>query len=328
MKKREELISVIVPIYKVEEYLDRCIESIVNQTYKNLEIILVDDGSPDNCLKICDIWKEKDDRIIVIHKRNGGLSDARNSGLDIASGNYISFIDSDDFVSNTFIEDLYYLLIETHSDIVQCRYSKFKYDYEIKNILNENIYIIEFNTENAIKSLLEEDILQQVVWNKLYKIELFNNLKFKVGKLNEDEFFTYKIFSKAKKIAYLNKCNYYYFNRDNSIMGKNYSIKRLDGLDARYERYIFLKNNYQSLLSLAKLNLLNSILYSYQKSFEIKDKVERKNAKVKIKTIFKLIKNDGVIITLKSIKERIWIRGMYLSLPLVSYIRKILKIGY
>ena len=158
--------------------------------------------------------------------------------------------------------------------------------------------------------------------------ELFNNLKFKVGKLNEDEFFTYKIFSKAKKIAYLNKCNYYYFNRDNSIMGKNYSIKRLDGLDARYERYIFLKNNYQSLLSLAKLNLLNSILYSYQKSFEIKDKVERKNAKVKIKTIFKLIKNDGVIITLKSIKERIWIRGMYLSLPLVSYIRKILKIGY
>lgn len=122
---REALISIIVPIYKVEQYLDRCIESIVNQTYKNLEIILVDDGSPDNCPQICNEWKEKDNRIVVIHKENGGLSDARNAGLDIAQGEYIAFVDSDDYMSIYMIEKLYNSLIETQAEICECNYKLF-----------------------------------------------------------------------------------------------------------------------------------------------------------------------------------------------------------
>ena len=120
----EELISVIVPIYKVEAYLERCIGSIVNQTYQNLEIILVDDGSPDSCPDICDAWKEKDDRIKVIHKKNGGLSDARNAGMQIMAGTYISYIDSDDWVANDMYEKMMYAIKKNDADICECQFEK------------------------------------------------------------------------------------------------------------------------------------------------------------------------------------------------------------
>ena len=241
------LVSIIVPIYNVEQYLRECIDSIIKQTYKNLEIILVDDGSPDNCGQICDEYAKKDDRIKVIHKENGGLSSARNAGLDIATGEYISFIDSDDYVSNNFIEELYSLCIKCDADIAECDFVKFtdKIEVQKKDKVIEKYSTIEMQeqiyTENYIKTI--------VVWNKLYKKYLYEKLRFPQGKINEDEFTTYKVFdSSLKNIAVTSEILYYYRYNENSIMGKKFNEKRLDVLEAYEERKEFYKEK--------KLNLL------------------------------------------------------------------------
>ena len=321
----EPLISVIVPIYNVEKYLNRCIESIVNQTYKNLEIILVDDGSPDNCPQICDQWKEKDNRIKVIHKENGGLSDARNAGLDIAQGEYIAFVDSDDYIHVRMYETLINVLLEKDCDIVQCDFSKVTdgqhinddpLDYKIK----------EYNVKEALYSLINENPLKQVVWNKLYKKYIFDTLKFEVGKLNEDDFFTYQAFDKCKKICSINVSLYYYLVRNTSIMGEKFNIRRLDGLEARTNRYNFLKEKYIDLASYDKKVLWFYIIYLYQKVL-LMDKDKNKTlAKNKIKNIFKCIKNDNIKFN-RTLKENIWIILSNLSLEIVSEIRNKLKIN-
>lgn len=321
------LISVIVPIYNVEQYLDKCITSIVNQSYKNLEIILVDDGATDKCPDICDKWQIKDDRIIVIHKENGGLSDARNTGLEIATGKYISFVDSDDFISKYFVEVLYENLINTCSDLIQCSYLKVNSDYlEKKKKVDANLNTKVFNTKNALKSLIEEVDLNQVVWNKLYKKELLQEIRFEYSKLNEDDFFSYQVFAKCNKIAYINIPLYYYLVRNDSIMGQHYSIKRLDGLEARFLRYEFLKKNYKELASLEKKNLLFFIIYCYQMVLKINNKNEKKQAEKIVENYFKKIINDHVILKL-NFKETIWILMMKASINWTSKLRNKLKIN-
>ena len=163
-----DLISVIVPIYKVEEYLDCCIRSIINQTYSNLEIILVDDGSPDGCPEICDAWVKKDSRIKVIHKENGGLSDARNAGMVIASGEYVAFIDSDDRVESEFIQKLYNVITEHNADIAECAVSYVDENGNILRVRN-SAPITEMGKIEALHRLVLEDGVFQTVWNKLYR---------------------------------------------------------------------------------------------------------------------------------------------------------------
>lgn len=323
----EPLISVIVPIYNVEKYLDKCIMSIVSQTYKNLEIILVDDGSLDNCPSICDKWKNLDNRIIVVHKENGGLSDARNKGLDMATGEYISFIDSDDFISKYFIEVLYKNLINTRSDLIQCSHLKVNSDYLNKEkLISTDLHIMVFNTKNALESLIEEKNLNQIVWNKLYKKELLQEMRFEYDKLNEDDFFSYQIFAKCDKIAYIDLPLYYYFMRNESIMGKQYSIKRLDGLEARFIRYKFLKKNYYELGPLAKKNLIFFIIYCYQMVLTINDKKEKKQAEKITRDYFKKIINDNIAMEL-NFKEKIWIIMMKISIKWTAILRNKLKIN-
>ena len=147
------LISVIVPIYNVEKYLDRCVESIINQTYKNLEIILVDDGSPDNCTQMCDDYAKKDSRIRVVHKENGGLSDARNAGMEVATGEYVSFIDSDDYISLDFYETLFQTMIDNDSDIVECSVVKF-YENGKFDEYSDDQMIKNFNTVDGLEGLI------------------------------------------------------------------------------------------------------------------------------------------------------------------------------
>ena len=221
----KDLISVIVPVYKVEEYLNRCVDSIINQTYKNLEIILVDDGSPDNCGKICDDYAKHDKRIKVIHKKNGGLSDARNAGLDIAKGKYIGFVDSDDYISENMYEILHKELVKNRADISICDYYTFdkKYpifklnDYEIKEYYNLNAldYV-------NITGLIPGD----TTWNKLYKRKLFKSIRFPLNRVYEDVGTTYKIYNIAKKIITVDIKLYAYFYRKNSI-SHNISLKTL-----------------------------------------------------------------------------------------------------
>ena len=300
---KNELVSIIVPIYKVERYLKDCVNSIINQTYKNLEIILIDDGSPDNCGKICDEYAKKDNRIKVIHKENGGLSSARNAGLDIATGEYISFIDSDDCVTYNFIEKLYRLCVDNDADIAECDFLKFENAEELKYNKPEMEIIEKYTSaEMQERMYFENSVRTVVVWNKLYKRHLYEKLRFPIGKINEDEFTTYKAFDKTnKKIIVSNDTLYFYRYNSNSIMGRKFNVKRLDALDAYDERKEYYKKKnaedlyritvekYQKMLSeyylLTKLYVENERIYLdniYKKATE-NYKEYKKNNKDSIK---------------------------------------------
>ena len=259
----QPLISVIVPIYNVEDYLNRCVDSIINQTYKNLEIILVDDGSPDNCPQMCDDYAKKDSRIKVVHKENGGLSDARNAGMKVATGGYVSFIDSDDYVSLDFYEILLQTMIDNDSDIVECSVVKF-YENEKFDEYSDDLKVTNYETVDALDGLISENPFKQHVWNKLYKSSVALDIPYAVGKLNEDEFWTYQVFGKAKKVTRINKTMYYYFQRNGSIMGNSYNIRRLDALEGKVNRQAYIEKNFPILTTKAKVDLYGSCMFAYQ----------------------------------------------------------------
>lgn len=234
-----EVITIIVPIYKVEDCLHRCVVSILNQTYKRLEIILVNDGSPDGCGKICDDYAMLDERVKVIHKKNGGLSDARNTGIEIAQGEYISFVDSDDWIEDNYIEKLYQLLINTNSDISVCNFIRTSTEKVKINQSEEKKH--EYSNIEALEQLYDRFGVQMVTaWGKLYKRKLFEGIRFPVGRIHEDEFTTYKLIYNAKKIALTTAQLLYYWQREDSIIGSGFNIKhRLDIIDAFNERAEF-----------------------------------------------------------------------------------------
>ena len=275
-------ISVIVPSYKVEAYLNRCVESIVNQTYQNLEIILVDDGSPDNCPKMCDEWAIKDSRIKVIHKKNGGLSDARNAGMEIASGEYISFIDSDDYIALDFFETLLSVMEKENSDIAECNVVKFYEDGRFEKY-SDDLAVTTFDTESALSGLIAENPFHQHVWNKLYKTQLVKDIPYAAGKLNEDEFWTYQVFGIAQKVSRINKTMYYYFQRSSSIMGESYNIRRLDALEGKANRQKYIEERFPSLATQAKIDFYGSCLFAYQCVLKYLSGSEKKKAADEIK---------------------------------------------
>ena len=234
------LVSIIIPIYKVEPYLRRCLDSIVNQTYTNLEIILVDDGSPDGCPQICDEYAAKDNRIVVIHKENGGLSDARNAGLDICKGEYISFVDSDDWVDEKYIDILIRLAVETNADIAIGNHQKV-YNNKSFFIEKEKEDIQTLSSQEALNILFKRSHLSFILsWGKIYRRFLFDNIRFPQRKFHEDEFTTYKLFFKSKYISHINRALYYYTQRTDSIMAVRHPE---DLLQAEEEQFFFLKQN-------------------------------------------------------------------------------------
>lgn len=323
-----EKISIIVPIYKVEKYLDRCVQSIVKQTYQNLEIILVDDGSPDQCPQICDQWVLKDSRIKVIHKENGGLSDARNMGLEIATGEYIGFIDSDDWVHSQMYEKLYRILKKEQAEIAVCAFQKVEtIDKEDMKCPKAEGDIVTYNTEEALKALITENGLQQVVWNKLYKKELLDQLWFAYGKYNEDEFWSYQVIARAKKVATMSYQGYYYFQRQDSIIGDIYSLKRLDGLEGKANRQAFIDQYFPKLSEISRLNLFYSYCYAYQCCLRCLNKEDMKVAEERIRNGIKkypIQKNDYQG---ETIKQKIWISLYKVSLKATCQLRNWLKIG-
>lgn len=221
-----ELISVIVPVYKVEPYLPRCVDSILNQTYSNLEIILVDDGSPDGCGAICDAYAEKDSRIRVIHKENGGLSDARNVAMDIAQGAYYAFVDSDDYVTPDYIASLYAALLKGGAQISVVGSRKV---FENESVpVNEQAAPVEhsFDTKAAIRELLTMDHISQEAWGKLYKAELFAGIRFPVGELYEDLAIIFQLFLRAERVVCSNRPLYRYFVRQGSIMQRPFDMRQ------------------------------------------------------------------------------------------------------
>lgn len=218
----KDLISVIIPVYKVEQYLDECINSVVNQSYKNLEIILVDDGSPDKCPKMCDGWAKRDNRIKVVHKQNGGLSSARNAGLDVANGDYFAFVDSDDWIAPTMYEDLYNAIIKYNADVAVSKIQKCFPDGHISDFNTNWNHQINEDTVFEKKEYLHLCLstkLDSTAWNKLYKKHLFINVRFKEDRLTEDYLMTYYLINNINKVIYLNKVHYNYRVRPNGICG-------------------------------------------------------------------------------------------------------------
>jgi len=248
-------ISIIVPIYNVEKYLRKCLDSIINQTYKNIEIILINDGSPDNSLNICKEYQAKDERIIIIDKQNGGLSDARNAGLDTMTGEYVTFIDSDDWITEDYCETLYNNLKKYDADISGCNNIRAEDDYTvIKN--NDSINEVEYNNIEAISAF--QDTGQVMSCAKLYKNSMFDNLRFKKGKINEDEFIFHRIFYNCNKYVYTNKIMYYYRKTEGSIIRSPFSVKKLDIIAAYEDRLMFVKEK-----GLKKLYKKTEQLYIY-----------------------------------------------------------------
>lgn len=249
----DALVSIIVPVYKVEKYLDRCVQSLINQTYKNLEIILVDDGSPDTCGKMCDGYAQKDKRIKVIHKQNGGMSSARNAGLDIAKGEYLAFVDSDDWVHENFIQTLFDKLKEHKADVVCCSVIDM-----IENT-GEEIPNIPVQSDTAIKGT---EILKKyyenytkiltVVWNKIYKREMFEKLRYPVGRIYEDASIILNILSSCEKIVIIPDPLYFYRKREDSIMRSKVNALRVDSIACNLEEHV------NFLIDIGREELLNT----------------------------------------------------------------------
>lgn len=256
------MISVIIPVYKVEKYLDKCVESVINQTYPELEIILVDDGSPDSCPSICDNWARRDERIKVIHKENGGLSSARNAGLDIADGEYVFFLDSDDYISEDCLELLFRAVLSDKSDVAVCDVVR----------VGEAGEQLKPSVVSEDKCVSREDIFSCVgkrgFWlyviscGKLFKSELFENLRFPEGKLNEDEFTYFRVFDKCRSVSLCKDAVYSYVQREGSIMSA-YQAKRLDAVEAfSLQAEFFSQNEASSAVSAVRL-------YSYDTMINI-----------------------------------------------------------
>lgn len=319
----QPLISVVVPVYNVEKWLNRCVASIVAQSYGNLQIILVDDGSVDTSGAQCDQWACEDRRIQAIHKPNGGLSDARNVGLAAAKGEYIAFVDSDDYIHPDFLQVLWQQLDATGSDIACCN-----------TICVQNTEpfpagsgaVTEYNTLQACSALIDGR-LRQVVWNKLYKRSVLQDVLFPVGKYHEDEFWSYPVFARAKRVILVDFVGYGYFQHPESIMGKPYTLKNLDGLEAKCQRQRLLEEKLPALARKGKNDLVFFCMYHGQKAVRFLNKQDKTQAFYQIRTILQnhpLTREDRKQLTLR---HRLWCRLMGICPVLTCRLRNRLGIG-
>ena len=242
-KKEKALITVIVPIYNIEEYIAPCVKTIINQSYKNLEILLVDDGSTDNSPKICDKYKESDKRINVIHKKNGGLSDARNVAIEKAKGDFIFLLDGDDTIHERIIEVLHQNIKKYKADIATSSFLQFEDGTKPR--------AINLSKEGALENMLYQKGCTNTAWGKLYKKELFDNIRYPKGELYEDLATTYKLFSKAKRIVVDDRKMYNYRQRYGSIVNNSFSLKHLRSLDFVKEQTAFIEKNFPNIKNAA-----------------------------------------------------------------------------
>ncbi len=285
---KEELISVIVPVYNSWRYTKKCIETIVNQTYKNLEILLIDDGSTDKSGLVCDEWQKKDERIIVIHKENGGAADARNTGLDIAKGTIIAFVDGDDYIEQDMIEILYKNMIETGAQIVSGGYFKEYFYSETVEYAKEN-YIM--TPKEAYERMLTRNDFGNEIWDRLYKKELFEDLRFELNKIPEDVGMTFKILDKANKISHIDKPVYHYIQRQGSVEHKKYEIAQTGAVDFSEELIKLMEKKYPNLVGYAEkffvMALNNNIVLCYRNGFKEEYKKLIEKSKIYMKRILK-----------------------------------------
>ena len=336
-----DLISVIVPVYKVEKYLNRCIDSILGQTYKDFELILVDDGSPDNCGRICDEYAEKDSRIHVIHKKNGGLSDARNAGLDWAfehsDSEWIAFVDSDDWIPNDSLSILYNSAINNNADLSFGLYQRFD---------DETYYQVDYSDSRGIITKYEfwgkryslsgycgfnESSCASIACGKLYSKSLFENTRFEKGRLHEDEFILHKIINNCNKIMCVDKLVYYYYQRSDSIMGTRNLKSAIDYITAYVNRYSYFRSqkdniDYFTELSLIYIDYMIDFYSSIYNKCEKNDEVVRSVKKTYNKIYLFLLKEKSFYGC--SIRKKIDYFCFFVSYRFYNVVEHIMQINH
>lgn len=259
-----ELISVIVPIYNVELYLRKCVDSILNQTHRNLEIILVDDGSPDKCGVICDEYAKMDKRVKVIHKPNGGLSDARNAGLEIMTGDYVGFVDSDDWIEPDMYTKLLELLQRFHADMAFGGVADELESNGVSQITKRSNYGEKPFFENRVEAMQRYFYGSWAAWDKLYKSSVFENIRYPVGEINEDEAIVLKLLDRCNRVCYTNDICYHYMTRKNSgsITASAFTEKKLAWQNHCKMNLAFIREKYPELEQAAAVRYRNSLLWS------------------------------------------------------------------
>lgn len=313
-------ISVIVPVYNVENYINRCIDSIINQTFTDLEIILINDGSLDNSGKICDEYLEIDERIKVVHKENGGLSSARNSGLELATGEFIGFVDSDDYIKNDMYEQLLVACNINSADISMCGRYNVSEIGELNQLFSLDRQEI-WSSKVAIENLLTWNNIDSSVCDKLFYHKLFDHIRFPLGKYNEDIFVMVKILFEANKIVHIGLSKYYYYHRSNSITTEKFSEKKLDLLEASSQVVNFVEEYYPEIRQKAISFHLKGIIY-------LLSILHKKEIKKRYNNSYKMLKSllDSSIMTIifnKYIKLTDKIRALLLYTNLYSLALKI-----
>ena len=310
-----ELISIIVPVYKVEKHLEKCVKSILKQTYTNLEIILVDDGSPDKCGQLCDELAKEDDRIKVYHKENGGLSDARNYGVERANGEYIGFVDSDDYIHESMYEKLYEAIKKSGTLIVECGLTRV-YKNTLRPHYEGEDYFLILDKQGYLKEYLENRRLYGSAWCKLIHRDLAKKIKFPIGKIYEDAFYTLELLNNVDKYTLISGNYYYYYIRENSITTRPFSSKDMDYIEIMEKICNYTLSNFpiyreQLLvrLTFAYISIFNQLIVTdnYKKKNEYKILREKlKDIRFKIITNKKAPKNLKIAVLLLSINERLY----------------------
>lgn len=324
---KNPLISVVIPVYKAEKYLDKCITSVVSQTYKNLEIILVDDGSPDRCGELCDKWAEKDDRIKVIHKENGGAADAKNAGLKEIKGEFFGIVDSDDFIAPDMYEYLYNLIVKYGADIADSQICKVDSFEEAERADRGSDTVTEYTAEEALSELMNDRKIRQTPCNKLYRSSTAEGIFFVKGKYIDDEYWTYKVIGNCGKYVFTERYCYYYLQHGESAMGRAYSLKRLDAIGAVEERIVYLREKFPSLEARGIASFVGACRYHHQMLTYHKkldpDKKYRKELFAKVKSVdMKKVK------AFYHGKHRLWLDAFLIAPDLTSKVRNKFKIGW
>lgn len=317
-------LSIIVPIYNVERYLERCIISILNQTYVNFELILVNDGSTDNSKDICEKYLSIDNRIKLINKKNGGVSSARNTGIELAIGEYIAFVDPDDYINKYMYEVLITTLKKDKSDMVICGYNKVDQNeinfQEINNHIDvNNVRTSKISKVEALDKLLIEGEKFVFAWNKIYKRKLFNELRYKNGKIYEDEFLAHRVLYRCNKVSVINEKLYFYIQRDGSIVNSKFTTKKFDKVYALKERIDFFKEkNLLELKEKAEKSFVDYFIWNYFVAYQRLENVNSDLIKLKNefnKVFFEILKNTKI-----SWKEKLTLSLLYISPKAYNFI--------
>ena len=314
------LISVIVPVYNAENYLDQCVRSIVDQTYRNLEIILVDDGSPDRCGEICDAWAAKDDRIKVIHQKNAGGGYARNAGFDIATGDFIGLVDSDDYLSPVMYERLMRFASDD-IDIVECEMVKTDGDHALFSVLEEaqsDVYTVS----EAMELHICDRLFRQTPPNKLYRRSVVGSIRFPSGTGIDDEYWTYRVIGNSRELVHIPDVLYAYRQHPGSVMHSLTIPKRLRAIEAKIQRHEYICAHYPNHVSLCRKDLCMSCIYQGQ---FIQRTFSRDEAAESMAYLTKVVRRYPV--RQCTFKERIWLTLAKVSFAGTCRLRNLLGIG-